>query len=88
MITKELKADLVKQYGGTAENTGKPEAQVAIISARISDLTKHLIANKKDHHTRRGLIKMVNNRRKLLDYLAKKDITRYRAIIAALGLRK
>ncbi len=88
MVTKEFRADLVKLYGGEAENTGKPEVQIALISARISDLTTHLIANKKDHHTRRGLVKMINNRRKLLDYLVKTDITRYRSIIAALKLRK
>ena len=69
-------------------DTGSPEVQVALLTARINHLTEHLKANKNDHHSRRGLLKMVGKRRKMLDYLAKKDIERYRAIIAKLGIRK
>ena len=69
-------------------DTGSPEVQVALLTARINHLTEHLKANKNDHHSRRGLLKMVGKRRKLLDYLAKKDVNRYRAIIAKLGIRK
>lgn len=88
MISKEQKASLIAKYGDNANDSGKPEVQIAILSARVSDLTKHLIQNKKDNHTRRGLIMLVSKRRKLLDYLKKNHIERYRAIIAALGLRK
>lgn len=88
MITKEQKADFVAKYGATANDTGKPEVQIAILSARIADLTKHLEMHKKDNHTRRGLIKLVAKRRKLLNYLMNTDITRYRQIISALSLRK
>ncbi len=88
MITKEQKADFVAKYGATPNDTGKPEVQIAILSARIADLTKHLEMHKKDNHTRRGLIKLVAKRRKLLNYLMNTDITRYRQIISALSLRK
>ena len=88
MIAQEIKATLIEKHGGSNENTGKAEAQIAIFTARIADLTGHLETHKKDHHSRRGLIKLVSKRRKLLDYLIKKDINRYRAIIAALSLRK
>lgn len=88
MITKEQKADLIAKYGDSPNDTGKPEVQIAILSARISDLTKHLEQHKKDNHTRRGLIKLVSKRRKLLNYLMRKDINRYRQIITALSLRK
>jgi small subunit ribosomal protein S15 len=88
MITKEEKADIVKKYGGEGINTGKAEVQIALLTARINDLTQHLIAHKKDNHSRRGLIKLVSKRRKLLDYLVDKHIDRYREIIAALKLRK
>ncbi|HOK13738.1 MAG TPA: 30S ribosomal protein S15 [Candidatus Kapabacteria bacterium] len=88
MITKEQKADFVAKYGATPNDTGKPEVQIAILSARIADLTKHLEMHRKDNHTRRGLIKLVAKRRKLLNYLMNTDITRYRQIISALSLRK
>lgn len=88
MITKKNKAEIVEKFGDNPKDSGRPEVQVAILTSRINDLTKHLIKNKKDHHTRRGLIQMVSKRRKLLNYLMKKDITRYRRIIADLSLRK
>lgn len=88
MISKEKKAEIIKEYGRTPEDTGSPEVQVAILTARIAELTEHLKENKKDHHSRRGLLKMVGQRRNLLAYLAKKDINAYRALIEKLGLRK
>ncbi len=88
MISKEQKADTVKLYGKSGDDSGKPEVQIALLTARILDLTGHLEGHKKDHHSRRGLIAMVAKRRKLLDYLAKNQISRYREIIAALSLRK
>lgn len=88
MITTEMKKDIIAKYGKTPEDTGSPEVQIALLSARISELTEHLKTHKKDHHSRRGLLKMVGQRRGLLDYLKKKDIERYRAIIDKLGLRK
>ena len=88
MIFKDQKAEIVAKFGGNDADTGKPEVQVALLTARIVDLTQHLISHKKDHHSRRGLIKMVSKRRKLLNYLIKTDITRYRKIIADLSLRK
>ena len=88
MITKEQKAAIIKEHGGTESDSGRAEVQVALHTARISDLTKHLATNKKDNHTRRGLIMLVAKRRKLLNYMMKKDVERYRSIIAALKLRK
>lgn len=88
MVTKQTKAELVEKYGGTANNTGKSEVQIALLTARIEDLSNHLRGHKLDHHNRRGLIKMVSKRRRLLDYLSKTEIGRYREIIAALSLRK
>ena len=88
MIFKDQKAEIVEKFGATANDSGKPEVQVALLTARINDLTQHLIKHKKDHHSRRGLIKLVSKRRKLLNYLIKKDVTRYRQIIADLSLRK
>ena len=88
MVTKEQKAELVQKYGITHTDTGRPEVQIALLTLRINDLSVHLESHKKDKHNRRGLINLVSKRRSLLDYLAKKDIMRYRAIIAALGLRK
>ena len=88
MITSEMKKDIIAKYGKTPEDTGSPEVQIALLSARISELTVHLKVHKKDHHSRRGLLKMVGQRRGLLDYLKKTDIERYRAIIEKLGLRK
>ena len=88
MITTEMKKEIIAKYGKTPEDTGSPEVQIALLSARISELTEHLKVHKKDHHSKRGLLKMVGQRRGLLDYLKKKDIERYRAIIEKLGLRK
>ncbi|RKJ57145.1 30S ribosomal protein S15 [bacterium 1XD42-1] len=87
-MRKEEKQQIIennKQHDG---DTGSPEVQVAILTKRINDLTEHLKIHKKDHHSRRGLLKMVGKRRNMLNYLAKKDINRYRALIAKLGLRK
>jgi small subunit ribosomal protein S15 len=88
MITKEMKQEIIEKYGQNAQDTGSPEVQIAILSARIADLTEHLKTHKKDHHSRRGMLKMVGQRRGLLDYLKKTDINRYRAIVEKLGLRK
>ena len=88
MITTEMKKEIIAKYGKTPEDTGSPEVQIALLSARIAELTEHLKIHKKDHHSRRGLLKMVGQRRGLLDYLKKKDIERYRAINEKLGLRK
>ena len=88
MISKEKKAAIIAEYGRKPGDTGSPEVQIAILTARITELTEHLKENKKDHHSRRGLLKMVGHRRNLLNYLMKKDIERYRAIVAKLGLRK
>ncbi|MCR5451196.1 MAG: 30S ribosomal protein S15 [Lachnospiraceae bacterium] len=88
MITKEKKQNVMNEYARTSGDTGSPEVQVAILTARISELTEHLKKNPKDHHSRRGLLKMVGKRRNLLGYLKKKDIERYRTLIEKLGLRK
>ena len=88
MITKEKKAAIIKEYGLKEGDTGSPEVQVAILTARIQELTEHLKVNKKDNHSRRGLFMMVGQRRGMLDYLKKKDINRYRALIEKLGLRR
>ncbi len=87
-VTKEQKVELVKKFGGAEANTGSAEAQVAILSARIADLTEHFKTNKKDHHSRRGLLQLVGRRRRLLDYLKSRDIEKYRTLIAELGLRR
>ena len=88
MITKEMKQEIVEKYGNSPQDTGSPEVQIAILSARIADLIEHLKTHKKDHHSRRGMLKMVGQRRGLLDYLKDKDIERYRAIVEKLGLRR
>ncbi|MGB0649326.1 MAG: 30S ribosomal protein S15 [Rhodothermales bacterium] len=88
MITKERKAELIEQFGKTGSDTGTPEVQIAIFSNRISELTEHLKTHPKDHSTRRGLLKLVGKRRRLLNYLMATDISRYRSIIAELGIRK
>lgn len=88
MITKEKKAAIVAEYGRTPNDTGSPEVQIAILSARIADLTEHLKTHKKDNHSRRGLFMMVGQRRGLLEYLKKSDLESYRALIEKLGLRK
>ena len=82
------KQELIKQYGRHEGDTGSPEVQIALLTERINELTEHLKVHKKDNHSRRGLLKMVGKRRNLLNYLAKKDVQRYRDIIAKLGLRK
>ena len=88
MISKEKKAEIIKAYGRTPEDTGSPEVQIAILTERIRELTEHLKVNKKDHHSRRGILKMIGQRRNLLAYLQKKDLEGYRALIEKLGLRK
>ncbi len=88
MVTKEQKAQIIADYGRSENDTGSPEVQVAILTARINDLTEHFKNNPKDHHSRRGLLKMVGQRRGLLAYLKKVDIERYRTLIERLGLRK
>lgn len=88
MITKEKKQEIIAQYKVHEGDTGSPEVQIAILTDRISALTEHLKANPKDHHSRRGLNKMVGHRRNLLGYLKDKDIERYRAIVEKLGLRR
>ncbi len=88
MIAKEKKQEIMKAYARTEGDTGSPEVQVAVLTARINELTEHLKIHKKDHHSRRGLLKMVGQRRNLLGYLKKKDINRYRSLIERLGLRK
>lgn len=88
MIAKEKKQAIIAEYGRTAGDTGSPEVQVAILTARIQELTEHLKVNPKDHHSRRGLLKMVGKRRALLEYLKKNDIDSYRDLIARLGIRK
>nr|MBP3598915.1 30S ribosomal protein S15 [Eubacterium sp.] len=88
MMTTERKAEIIKEYGRTPNDTGSPEVQVALLTERINTLTEHLKENKKDHHSRRGLLKMVGKRRGLLDYLKKTDLEGYRTLIARLGLRK
>jgi len=88
MITKEKKTEIIQKYARTEGDTGSPEVQVAVLTERIAELTEHLKVNPKDHHSRRGLLKMVGKRRNLLAYLKNKDIGRYRNLIASLGLRK
>ena len=88
MISKEKKQAIIAQYARTPGDTGSPEVQVAVLTARIQELTEHLKQHPKDNHSRRGMFKMVGQRRGLLDYLKKKDINRYRALIEKLGLRK
>lgn len=88
MMTKERKEEIIKTYRRDEKDTGSPEVQVALLTERIAELTEHLKANPNDNHSRRGLYKMVGNRKNLLNYLSKKDIQRYRDIVAKLGLRK
>jgi small subunit ribosomal protein S15 len=87
-ITTVQKAELVTSYQRGKSDTGSPEVQVALLTARINDLTGHFKSHVKDHHSRRGLLKMVSQRRKLLDYLRRADVDRYRQVIESLGLRK
>ena len=88
MISKEKKAELIKTYGRTPEDTGSPEVQIAILTVRIQELTEHLKTHQKDHHSRRGLLKMVGQRRGLLDYLKKTDLEGYRSLIEKLGINR
>ena len=88
MISKEKKAEIIEAYGRKPGDTGSPEVQIALLTERITELTEHLKVNKKDHHSRRGLLKMVGQRRNLLEYLKKKDLEAYRNLIERLGLRK
>lgn len=88
MISKEKKTEIMEKYARTPGDTGSPEVQVAVLTERINELTEHLKIHKKDHHSRRGLLKMVGHRRGLLEYLKNKDIERYRSLIERLGIRK
>ena len=87
-LTKDTKTDLIGEYRLHTADTGSPEVQIAILSNRIGYLTEHFKTHSKDHHSRRGLLKMVGRRRRLLDYLKKKDMQRYRGVIQRLGIRK
>jgi len=88
VLSKEEKSQIVEQYGKHSADTGSPEVQIAILTKQINMLTEHLKVHKKDHHSRRGLLKMVGQRRRLLNYVQSKDVERYRSIIQSLGLRK
>ena len=88
MLLKEEKKQIIEAYAIHEGDTGSPEVQIAVLTTRINQLTEHLKVNAKDHHSRRGLLKMVGHRRNLLGYLQRKDINRYRAIVEKLGLRK
>ena len=88
MLTTEAKLAVIKEYATHEGDTGSPEVQVAILTSRITYLTEHLKEHTKDHHSRRGLLKLVGHRRNMLDYLRRKDIERYRSLIERLGLRK
>ena len=87
-LSQEQKSDIFRQYERVSGDTGSPEVQVALLTARITDLSEHFKTHKKDHHSRQGLLRMVNQRRKLLDYLKNKDVDRYRDLIGRLGLRR
>lgn len=87
-VTQEQKKEIVGKFGKNTEDTGSVEAQIAILTARIKDLTQHLGENKKDHSSRRGLLKMVGKRRRLLNYFQKNDVVKYRELLKELGIRK
>jgi small subunit ribosomal protein S15 len=87
-LVKEQKSQLIADYARSEGDTGSPEVQIAVLTRRIAELTEHLKGHKKDHHSRRGLLQMVGRRRRLLDYLRKEDIERYRELIGRLGLRR
>ncbi len=87
-LTNETTQKIIKKYGKNPEDTGQTEVQVALLTTRIRDLTEHLKTHKKDHHSRRGLLKMVGQRRRLLNYLSRMDVERYRTIIKELGIRR
>jgi small subunit ribosomal protein S15 len=87
-LTKEQKLEIIKKFGQNEKDTGRTEVQIALLTERINELTDHLRIHPKDHHSRRGLLKLVGQRRRLLNYLTKKDVNRYRALIKELGLRR
>ena len=87
-LTKEEKVEIIKKFGDSEQSTGTTEVQIALLTARINGLTDHFRMHKKDHHSRRGLLQMVGKRRRLLDYLKKKDIQKYRELILELGIRR
>jgi small subunit ribosomal protein S15 len=87
-ITKERTAELVKEFGGSDGNSGAPEAQIAILTERITNLTEHLKGHKQDNHSRRGLLMMVGKRRRLLDYVRRRNEEKYKTLIASLGIRR
>ncbi|MGK7346199.1 MAG: 30S ribosomal protein S15 [Candidatus Nitrospinota bacterium M3_3B_026] len=87
-ITKERKDEIIKRFRADDKDTGSPEVQIALLSERINRLTEHFRTHKKDHHSRRGLLQLVSKRRRLLDYVKKKEIDRYKTIIEALGIRR
>jgi small subunit ribosomal protein S15 len=87
-LTKEAKTQIIQEHARSAGDTGSAEVQIAVLTRRISDLTDHLKVHKQDHHSRRGLLMLVGRRRRLLEYLRREDIERYRAIVADLGLRR
>jgi small subunit ribosomal protein S15 len=87
-LSSERKLEIIEEYKSHEKDTGSAEVQIAILSKRIDDLTEHLKVHSKDHHSRRGLLKMVGKRRRLLDYLKEKDVERYRSLIERLGLRR
>lgn len=87
-LSSEVKSGVIEEYATAKSDTGSPEVQVALLTKRITELTEHFAEHKKDHHSRQGLLKMVNKRRKLLDYLKSKDQGRYRELISRLGLRR
>jgi small subunit ribosomal protein S15 len=87
-LTQEKKAELIEKFGDTPQDTGKAEVQVALLTERINQLTDHLRTHKKDHHSRRGLLMLVGQRRRFLNYLQRSDLERYRALVKELGLRK
>lgn len=87
-LTKEQKNQIITKYGSSENDSGKTDVQIALLTENINQLTPHFDKHKKDHHSRRGLLKMVGKRRRLLDYLAKKNITRYRSLIQELGIRR
>jgi small subunit ribosomal protein S15 len=87
-LTKEAKQELIEKFGRQQNDTGSPEVQVALLTARINELTEHLREHKKDHHSRRGLLMLVGQRRRLLNYLSRSDVDRYRGLVQELGLRR
>ena len=87
-LTKEAKQEIVDKFGRATADTGSPQVQIALLTRRINELTEHLRTHKHDHHSRRGLLKLVGRRRRLLDYLSRKDLEGYRALIKELGLRR